>query len=232
MYVQSAPNSLFDDMLQVWRDLPCAEGVKVPAKKSFAPSMLTKHLQNLGIAEHRGEGRLSIRLAGTNSRQFWGKEMTGTSLEDIATDMPENVMVPPMILEAVFRHPCGMRSLREAEDKRGHSWQVDMLSLPFANGRGEVKFLLYGYRIAPKDESVPQTWEPGFADFSTARLVGAEFVDIGQGCLASLQGLYVLRLLDKEYRHLLWRLPTQLFDRRPHNAGQLQPDLLRQFLAL
>jgi len=35
MYVQSAPNSLFDDMLQVWRGLPCTGGAKVPAKKSF-----------------------------------------------------------------------------------------------------------------------------------------------------------------------------------------------------
>ena len=181
MYVQSAPNSLFDDMLQVWRALPCTSGAKVPAKKSFSPSALTKHLQNLGIAEHTGEGRLSIRLAGTNSREFWGKEMTGTRLEDLATDMPENVMVPPMILEAVFKQPCGMRSLREAEDKQGHTWQADMLSLPFACDAGEIKFLLYGYRISPKDESAAHAWEPGFADFGTARLISAEFVDVGYG---------------------------------------------------
>jgi len=181
MYVQSAPNSLFDDMLQVWRGLPCTGGAKVPAKKSFSPSALAKHLQNLGIAEHMGEGRLSIRLAGTNSREFWGKEMTGTSLEDLATDMPENVMVPPMILEAVFRQPCGMRSLREAEGKDGKTWQCDMFSLPFADEAGEVKYLLYGYRIFPKDESLEHAWEPGFADLTTARLLGAEFIDLGYG---------------------------------------------------
>jgi len=181
MYVQSAPNSLFDDMLQVWQALPRTGSAKVPAKKSFSPSALKKHLQNLGIAEHLGEGRLLIRLAGTNSREFWGKEMTGTTLADLAEDMPENIMVPPMILEALFRQPCGMRSLREAEDKQGYTWQADMLSLPFANDAGEIKFLLYGFRVSPKDESAAHAWEPSFADFGTARLISAEFVDVGHG---------------------------------------------------
>jgi len=181
MFFQSACENLFDDMLDVWRALPCADGFRVPIKSSFSPVMLSKHLPNLGVAEHLGEGRLSIRLAGTNSREFWGRELTGTSLEDLATDLPENVMVPPMILEAVFRHPCGMRSLREAEDKDGHTWQADMLSLPIASDDGEVKFLLYGFRVSPKDGSALHAWEPGFANLNTARLINAEFIDIGHG---------------------------------------------------
>ena len=181
MYVHSAPNSLFDDMLHVWRGLPCADGAKVPAKKEFSPTALARHLQNLGIAEHLGDGQLSIRLAGTNSREFWGRELTGASLDEVAQALPENVMVPPMILEAVFNQPCGMKTLREAEDKNGHTWQADMFSLPLADGGGEVKFLLYGYRVTPKDDSQRHAWEPGFADLGTARLVSAEFVDVGHG---------------------------------------------------
>jgi len=181
MRVQSAPYKLFEDMQKVWRDLPCPPGGKIPAKKSFSPVMLSAHLQNLGLAEHLCGGELSIRLAGTNSREFWGRELTGTSLQDLAADLPENVMVPALILEAVFKHPCGLRSLREAEDKQGNTWQADMLSLPFADEDGEPKYLLYGYRVSPKDGEIPYSWEPGFADLNTARLMGAEFVDIGHG---------------------------------------------------
>ena len=168
-------------MLGAWQGLPCEDGFQVPGKASFSPTLLTKHLANMGMAEHMGEGRLNIRLTGTNSREFWGQELTGTEYDALPGGVPEGAMVPPMILEALFRQPCGMRSLREAEDHDGLTWQCDMFSLPLADKVGVAKYLLFGYRVFPKDEGAAYAWKPGFADLTTARLIGAEFIDLGHG---------------------------------------------------
>jgi hypothetical protein len=181
MFVKTAPVEMFDDMLKAWQDLPRLDGAKIPGKKAFNPAALSKYLQNIGLAEHVGDGKLIIRLAGTNSREFWGEEVTGSDYHKLPGVTSEEVMVPPMIIESVLNQPCGMRSLREAEDTEGYTWKCDMFSLPFSGDSSESKFLLYGYRIYPKDESQPQAWEPGLADLSTARLVAAEFVDLGFG---------------------------------------------------
>ena len=172
---------MFDDMLEAWRAAPLADGEPIPRKKAFKPATISQHLHNIGLAEHLGEGRLRIRLAGSNSWEFWGSETTGADYHDMPGEVPDDVMMPPMILMALFNQPCGMRSLREAVDNDGNIWQCDMFSLPFANDEGIAAYLLYGYRIFPVDESRPQAWEPGFADLSTATLLGATFVDLGFG---------------------------------------------------
>jgi hypothetical protein len=181
VFVKVAPESMFDDILTAWKALPRPDGFLLPTKKSFSPVSLRKHLQNLGIAEHKGQGRLVVRLAGTNSREFWGEEVTGRKYDQFPGGAPEEVLLPPEVIGALFNQPCGMHSLREAEDKEGNPWQSSIFSLPLADNEGTAKFLLYGFRVFPLDESLPAMWEPGFADLSTARLISAEFVDIGYG---------------------------------------------------
>jgi len=182
MYIKSAPESLFEDMRSVWDALPRKGDEKVPQKNSLNPFHLKAHLSNIGIAEHLGGGQLTFRLLGTNSREFWGEELTGKQYDSLAEELPEGVMMPPQILEAIFNQPCGMKSRRKAEDKQGVSWLCDMLALPLADKAGEVKFLLYCYRIFPEETGqVKVGWEPGFADLSTAQLLSAEFVDISWG---------------------------------------------------
>lgn len=182
MIIRSAHESLFDDMQSVWHALPRREGELIPRKKLLRPIDLRIHLSNIGIAEHLGDGKLAFRLLGTNSREFWGRELTGERYDLISDAVPEGVTMPPQILEAVFDQPCGLKSQRKALDKSGDSWLCDMLALPFADADGVPKFLLFGYRIHPHDRglNVPG-WVPGFADLSTAQLVSAEFIDVGAG---------------------------------------------------
>ena len=181
MLVSVAPEAMFDEMIAAWQALPCPDGFKVPQKKSFSPTMLRSHLQNLGIAEHVGSGRIVIRLAGTNSREFWGEEVTGAHYDAFPGGAPDSALMPPEILQALFTLPCGMKSHRGGKDHEGNDWLCDILSLPLAAQDGEVKYLLYGYRIFPSDPEQLQAWEPGFADLKTAHLLGAEFIDIGFG---------------------------------------------------
>ncbi len=180
MFISSANEGIFEDMRAVWDALPRSGTEPLPRKKDFQPSLLKAHLSNIGIAEHLGDGRLSFRLQGTNSREFWGKEMTGTNYEAVADHVPEGVTLPAAVLEAVFSQPCGLKSRREALSKYGDRWFCDMLALPFADTNGAAKYLFYGYRIYPCSSDA-RGWEPGFADLSTAKLVSAEFVDVGAG---------------------------------------------------
>ncbi len=181
MIISSAQESLFHDMRDVWDTLPRTAGEAIPRKKSLNPSLLKKHLSNIGIAEHLGQGQLSFRLLGTNSREFWGKELTGEKYDAVTEQVPDGVTLPATILEAIFNRPCGMKSQREAKAKDGSRWLCDMLALPFGDDVGAARFLLYGYRIYPGDGEATPGWRPGFADLSTAQLNSAEFVDIGAG---------------------------------------------------
>lgn len=151
MIVSSAKESLFTDLRMVWDALPRENGELIPRKKVLNPNMLKTHLSNIGIAEHLGQGQLSFRLLGTNSREFWGKELTGEKYDAVAAQVPEGVTLPPAILEAIFNQPCGMKSQREAKAKDGGRWLCDMLALPFGDDAGVARFLLYGYRIYPAD---------------------------------------------------------------------------------
>jgi len=182
MYIRTADKNLFDDIRSVWNALPRMGDQKVPAKSALHPGMLKAHLPNIGIAEHEGEGRLSFRLLGTNSREFWGEELTGVDLQKLEEQLPKGVIMPSEMLQAIFNQPCGIESVREAEDKTGNTWRCDMLSLPFADETGQAKYLLYGYRIYSIGNGPSESgWLPGFADLSTARLISARFVDIGCG---------------------------------------------------
>ncbi len=182
MIISPAHEGIFDDMRVVWDALPRRGVAIIPDKKELQPNLLKAHLSNIGIAEHLGEGKLSFRLLGTNSREFWGRELTGESYDKVADAVPEGVTIPAEILAAIFDQPCGMKSRREARDRSGGRWLCDMLALPFSDSDGAARFLLYGYRIYP-DSTVGniQGWIPGFADLSTAQLLSAEFVDVGAG---------------------------------------------------
>jgi len=182
MYIRTADKNLFKDIRAVWYALPRSGEQKIPAKSALHPRMLASYLANIGISEHVGGGQLVFRLLGTNSREFWGEELTGSTYEELANQLPEGVMMPPEILEAIFQQPCGIESVREAEDKEGHTWRADMLSLPLADNNGEAKYLLYGYRVySVGDGPITAGWMPGFADLTTARLISMGFVDIGSG---------------------------------------------------
>lgn len=181
MLVKSAPVEMFDDMLKAWQAIPRVQGSKLPLKASFSPAVLRQHLQNIGMAEYLGDGKLIIRLAGTNSREFWGEEVTGADYYNMPGIVSQEVMLPSIVVESVLAQPCGLRSLREVEGEDGNTWVGDVFSVPLCNEKAEPVYLLYGYRVFPKDVKGVQAWEPQFADLSSARLVGATFVDLGYG---------------------------------------------------
>lgn len=141
-HTQSLPLPL-EQLLSYWLQ-KCA-GRPMPAREDLPVQELRPWLGQLALIEIRGEADFHIRLCGTNLIRRFGREATGLSVNELATDIAQQLRA---VLKAAQRARAPIVAVSHVQLGRtlvSHS----EVALPLSGGGGGIASVLLGSYPVP-----------------------------------------------------------------------------------
>ncbi len=136
------------ELIQHWH--ACCEFGILPSRDCLDPGAIRAHLSSISIVQTAADGSTSFRLAGTNLRQIFGREMRGRSLSELDQTMFEMWSLGLARALDVQRPVGGL--IRREEDS--HAW----LRLPLRTNRVGAMVLCHDTLIP--NERLSGRYEP------------------------------------------------------------------------
>lgn len=130
-----------------WRSL--SRSGALPLRKQFDPVDIPDLLRFITMVKPEPDGDYTIALFGTALRDSIGHEITGKSVFDQSIGFDHDVI--RFVLDDVVRAGSCFVTYRDCELSDGSIWQVQGLTLPLADDRGNVVRIATAFIPATRD---------------------------------------------------------------------------------
>lgn len=129
-------NSRFRRFVEYYKSLDSKGGL--PLKSAISPARILDLLPNVFIIQRTPDGRVLVRLYGTELVDIFGTDMTGKDAIEFYDSEAGRFLTG--YFDNVFGIPCGGILVRRAVTEFGREIVIQSMSLPCANEAGEPEF--------------------------------------------------------------------------------------------
>ena len=160
----------------LWYGLPKKTGTHCPQKSDFSPVGLRQHLKSIFMLERETEDTMRIRVAGTQIRDYYGREVTGENHFDLAP--PELDFIYKKYYGNLSNKPCIGIFERPIRRPSGGEDRVKIIHFPLLDSEGKANIfigVLVTERLPLNIDTIHKAATPSAQD------VTIRYVNIGAG---------------------------------------------------